>query len=401
MAKANKKIVPKWEKADLPVFKLCKKCSEKNNINNIECDYCESDKFLPEWVTDHKTITSGTSVDITKSSPQFGDVKKRVTLNKYVYGYGAQKFNIPNYEIWERIKKVIDDDFAVKLGWRKKGDIIEGIKAEVKEDKKNKREVKAIINDNPQFSNEFIKTIAQNIKVADHERIQEFAKYIFELGSTYDEVYLASIKQVFDNLKNENALTVASLADLLKEWNLKQINDVSREVKRRIKEIELFVEKIQDDKTLEIKGDNSIHRILERSMWLLDEKYWIIQSNKQLRTFIGKELAKEDKRFEKKRPDFACGSFSGQLVIIELKRPKHELTVNDLNQLEKYIILSKKYQDKKFSSYKGYLVGNSKSVKLEETLEFRKNIEILTFNDLIEDCKKRYNEFLRTLNKQL
>ena len=39
------------------------------------------------------------------------------------------------------------------------------------------------------------------------------------------------------------------------------------------REIERFREAITSDKTFEIRGDNSIHIILEHFMWIVDERY--------------------------------------------------------------------------------------------------------------------------------
>ena len=60
---------------------------------------------------------------------------------------------------------------------------------------------------------------------------------------------------------------------LLKGWSLQTITNVAQQVKSRLETIELFEKQIQDKRTFELKGDNSIHRILERAMWIVDERY--------------------------------------------------------------------------------------------------------------------------------
>lgn len=109
---------------------------------------------------------------------------------------------------------------------------------------------------------------------------------------------------------------------LLQGWSLHVITNVAQQVRSRIETIELFEKQVNDDRTYEITGDNSIHRILERAMWLVDERYWLLHSNRTLLTQIGKEMQKRDKkRYGKKRPDFVCGSYGQKLIILELKRP--------------------------------------------------------------------------------
>lgn len=127
-------------------------------------------------------------------------------------------------------------------------------------------------------------------------------------------------------------------------------------MRSRIETIELFEKQVNDDRTYEIIGDNSIHRILEWAMWLVDERYWLLHSNRTLLNSIAKEMQKRDKkRYGKKRPDFVCGSYGQKLIILELKRPSHTLEVEDLNQLEQYMIVAENYTT--FRSYEAYLVS--------------------------------------------
>ena len=56
------------------------------------------------------------------------------------------------------------------------------------------------------------------------------------------------------------------------------------------------------------------------------------------------------------RPDFVCGSVDNRLIIMELKRPSHKLVVDDLQQLETYLMVADDYSEK-FTSFEAYLVG--------------------------------------------
>ena len=161
--------------------------------------------------------------------------------------------------------------------------------------------------------------------------------------------------------------------------------------------IELFERQIQDPRTFEIRGDKSIHRILERAMWLVSEEYWLLHSNRTLRVQIGDEMsARDKKKFGSKRPDFVCGTAENRLIILELKRPGNEVSVKDLNQLETYLAVAKTYL--KFSSARGYLVGSKIDDELARRLEFRRGCEILLYANIISATKKRYHEFLKSLD---
>lgn len=82
----------------------------------------------------------------------------------------------------------------------------------------------------------------------------------------------------------------------------------------------------------EIKGINSIQNQIARSMWIIDDKYWLLQANQPLTSFLKKQYPKgaED---ERRRPDFICVSNEYTLVIVEIKRPSHEMTMDDIVQI--------------------------------------------------------------------
>jgi hypothetical protein len=196
-------------------------------------------------------------------------------------------------------------------------------------------------------------------------------------------------------MKDEGTANVQSLDEVLSDWSLSQATSVLRETRRRLAMIELLRESLQNEKTFEIQGDHSIHSILEQDLWLLDESYWMIQSNKTLKTFIGDKLSKDDaKRYEKKRPDFVCGTLGSELILVELKRPKHELTKDDLNQLEEYLAISEKYSTK-IRSYRAYLMGSSISDEVKTYLRYRRGFTVLNYWEVLDATEKRYKEFLK------
>ncbi|MFW6121654.1 MAG: hypothetical protein ACOC80_12275, partial [Petrotogales bacterium] len=168
-------------------------------------------------------------------------------------------------------------------------------------------------------------------------------------------------------------------------------------------QIKLFEKMILDDKTYEIKGKNSIHRFLERNIWILDEGYSVYRSNQELRTYIGKEFSKEDKKYEKKKPDFACTTYKNDLVIAEIKRPKHKLAMGDLNQIELYRSKAKKYSSQKFNVSDAYLIVKSIPDDLRDIADERKriNIYVKTYQEVIKEVEERYQELHKILEQEM
>jgi len=100
---------------------VCAKCGHQNDPNAKECVKCKSKKFAPYFVVAKRPINRQVSVEITTSNPQYGDVRKRITLSKWWLGDNAS-FNIPTLKQWRAIKRIIDTDLSPLLGWETEKD---------------------------------------------------------------------------------------------------------------------------------------------------------------------------------------------------------------------------------------------------------------------------------------
>lgn len=230
-------------------------------------------------------------------------------------------------------------------------------------------------------------------------------QFVFALLSAIDkscqgtsERLKVALKEIILKISKESAEAMNELSDFMDKWNLLQVTSLLSILKARLETIATFEEMIHNDKTYELKGDKSIHRTLEKSMWILDDKYWIAQSNKSLREFIGKELSKTDKEHQKKRPDFACVNSSGKVVLVEIKRPSLELTENEINQAELYLRIVKKYKSAAANPVI-LLVGNKISEESRELANLRGYPILYTYQDMIDNCRKRYHEYLEIVEE--
>jgi hypothetical protein len=205
-----------------------------------------------------------------------------------------------------------------------------------------------------------------------------------------------SLKDVIAKLAKEPAKAMNELSDLMDEWNLLQVTSLLSIVKSRLETIAGFEQLIHDEKTFELKEKNSVHRTLERSMWLLNDEYWIAQSNRSLRTYIGDELVREDKAYAKKRPDFACVNSSKKVIIVEIKRPSLELGKEEIDQAELYLRIVKKYKDVG-SRPTIFLIGKKKSDEATEIADMRGYPKLFTYQEMLDNARERYQEYLRVV----
>ena len=374
--------------------KICNRCGAENPLNAKECKECEADRFAPAWVLSKHLVNRQVSVEMTTSNPKYGKPSKRVTLSKWWPGNSAT-FHIPNAKQWESIETIINQDLAPVLGWKKKSAVL----AEIKKAKTGeKADLKGILEGHPDIIKKIVGSIdAKTLGRQEFDNVMNTFGAIADVFSDANAGFRESFLAIIKKLPKQKQRALEDLSLLLEGWSLHTITNVAQQVRSRLETIKLFEKQIQDPKTFEIIGDNSIHRILERAMWLVDERYWLLHSNATLRKFIGDHLsAKEKKKYGKKRPDFVCGTVGNKLIILELKRPSHKLGVEDLNQLERYLVLAE--QHKNFSSYEGYLVGSETDDELRRTLKHRSShFRVLYYTDIIQKTKERYTEFLKTI----
>lgn len=345
-----------------------------------------------------RPINRQLSVEVTKSSPEFGDVKERITLSKWWPG-GRGNFHIPNPEQWERIQGIINEELGPSIGWKPSKEILTVIKTKKAEKIQSDKELKSLLTQYPEFLAQIATSVdAAKLGESDLDQLVQTIGDLTQLMASARAGFKDAFFRLLESLPKQRQRAIEDLEMLLHNWSLQQITGVTQQVKSRLETIELFERQIHDERTFEIRGPSSIHRILERAMWLVDERYWLLQSNRSLLEFVGDEMEKKDKKkYGKKRPDFACGTIGERLIIIELKRPSHPLAIEDLNQLETYLTVAEKY--KSYRSYEAWLVGNKKSDDLSSRLKHRSsNFKVVTYSDLLDDTRQRYKDYLTAMD---
>lgn len=374
-------------------YKICNKCNQQVPFENKNCDKCNFNKFRPSFVEKRVNITKNFSVNIM---PHFSiKNKKIINLYKWFPGRGSWKININNEADWEKISSIIENDLGPLIGWKTKKDLVKEIEKTTKNLPTSNNEIALIAKGYPELVAKILKALDfTNLGEKNHKIVLEMLTSIGKVIERSDEGFQISFRNIIQNLPSQEKMAIVELEELLKDWSLKQITGVTSIVKERLNELKRFEIAISKDTTFEIRGDGSIHRILERAMWILDERYWLLNSNETIRKIIGDQIVKINKKDENKRPDFVCGTVDNKFIIVELKRPSHNLTVADLNQLENYLKIIEPHTE--YKVFEAYLIGKKRDPELDKTLKYRRTeiFKIRTFADLIDDTKKRYLEYL-------
>jgi len=196
--------------------------------------------------------------------------------------------------------------------------------------------------------------------------------------------------------KEESPEGIRRLIKLMQEHPLFQLTSVTTIITARLNQLGFFEKEIQNEKAYEIRGDNSIHNQLKKALWIIDDNYWLLQSNEPLSNFLNDEFANSTED-EEKRPDFICATSEDRLVIVELKRPSHKIVRADINQLQDYLITAKQF--KKYKEKKGYLIGKQISDRDQSFIDEMKDMEFKSYSTVVEDCNRRYKQYLDALKQ--
>lgn len=376
-----------------PTYRVCDKCGNHCPRGTQACSACGGHRFAPSFVRELRRINRSLSVQIKNPHPASDNELPVIALYKWWPG-GRANFNILTPAQWSAIKVIVDHQLGPILGWISSSAAAKRMKQTV--------ETEDLVELSKQHPDRFAKLVAAlkvHIELPSGEENEELYKAIADLISQFDRASVARVTRIVKAIKEEGSGNVKTLDEVLSDWSLTQVTSVLRETRRRLGTIELLRQSLGNDKTFELRGDSSVHSILENDLWLLDESYWMIQSNRTLKSFIGDRLAGADKsEYQKKRPDFVCGSLGDQLIIVELKRPSHELTKHDLNQLEEYLAISEKYSTQ-FRGHRAFLMGSSISDEVRTYLKYRRGFTVLNYWEVLDAAEKRYREFLKYRQK--
>ncbi|MFB6242054.1 MAG: hypothetical protein ABEJ36_04630 [Candidatus Nanosalina sp.] len=309
-------------------------------------------------------------------------------------------FNDP--EMFQKIMKTVKKLYP-KTNWKPRSELLEEIEAEGDEEE-NEEKIDKLLSQYPSTIKDFLDSL-------DEEKLEEEnVDFLIDIVDSLNETVLDAERQIkfaFSDLlerlaEEEDQQGYNQLEELLEKWRLLSVTETANELQSRLQFIEMFGEMVQDEDIYERRGKDSVHKALESNLWLFNESYRLMHSDRTIKTFIRDKLDldfDEDSEGADKRPDFVVGKDSNHLVIVELKKPSHTLQKEDLDQLEEYKRLAQSYTDENFQTEKCYLVGNEMSDDLDYFLENREGFEVLTYTDLISNAKNRYREYLEKLHE--
>jgi hypothetical protein len=260
-----------------------------NAATATECSECGSERFAPSWVLHQRRINRQFAVQVTQPSEQSDRREPRLTLNKWWYPGGRATFHVPTVQQWERVKEIVDSDLAEYLGWQTRDAVKQKIAQRQDETQALTSDLQTAAQSNPTLVAEILRGL--KLDKITRDDVPEIGRAINEIAGVVldaDESMRRAIARIVKQLPEQGEEAVAALSDLMEHLTLAQITAVTNEVKRRMNLLTTFKERINDDRTYEIRGASSIHRLLERAMWIVDERYWLMHSNDSCEQLLGR-----------------------------------------------------------------------------------------------------------------
>jgi len=234
-------------------------------------------------------------------------------------------------------------------------------------------------------------------------RVEERTDRAVELAGALIRAYefrqfhdvIADIEKVADDPEKLQELLIH-----LHEWKPLESRAILEIIKGRLSILDKFHKMIVTDapETAHRRGDDNIHDLLAGYPWIINPDWQVLAEEKRISTQLQEwnieEIPEEADRL---RYDFLALSGEGRLIIIEIKRSGHPVTIDDLQRLERY----KDKLQKGVSSeiYMVMICGGTLDVAAGTiaSWEKRPDGEILTWSKIYERTGRHYEHYRAVL----
>lgn len=199
-------------------------------------------------------------------------------------------------------------------------------------------------------------------------------------------------RALLEHIAEADKKDIVAIAESLNDFSLAEMALLVERSNARLKFLDNLEILTNDPNTLEA----TIHKALEKSLWIFGAEFSLFSSNKtlksQIEAYLGKKYSGDRAT---KRPDLLLNeNLNQEYLLIEFKRPAHKLSYEDYQQATSYRNDFRPYTDK---SIRVLLIGGSRGIDLPPLDGREPSVQILLFNEVISTARKQ----LEWLSKQL
>lgn len=226
----------------------------------------------------------------------------------------------------------------------------------------------------------------------DHERRMEIMEYV--RGSFEEQAF----KEMVVDLEDEPGS--AKILDMFKTWNLIEAREMLRIVRGRLAAIAKLAHLV-DQNAREVPD---MHRYFLESPWVLDPTWTHYQHEVRYSRILSDKYPDRDLDEKDRRMDLLAVGIGNTLHVVELKRPGHSVSVEDMNQLFEYVRFVKSmmgsHPDDPYDDVTGHLVaGRIPEGAVREMVDEAKAYKryARTYEDLMARARKIHEDFEKKL----
>ncbi|SBS28923.1 DNA mismatch repair protein MutL [Marinomonas spartinae] len=201
---------------------------------------------------------------------------------------------------------------------------------------------------------------------------------------------------VLEHINSARHSEISRFAEALEEFGLVEMALVAEQANNRLGFLDYLEEICLRPETLE----KHVHKSIEGNLWLFGVEYSLFSSNITLKRQIEEYLGHKYKGDRAdKRPDlFLSENLNGERLLIEFKRPSHNLVFEDYQQATGYRNdFQKNGIDQQINVI---IIGGELGNNLPAQDRREPNVSIMKFSDLISAARRQYQWLLenRTIN---
>ena len=234
-----------------------------------------------------------------------------------------------------------------------------------------------------QFADRAIKKILDKYYGEPESKVEPIVNVLLEALERSE--YYALLEHIADSKPRD----VAAIADGLNEFGLVEMAYLVEQARARNVFLDQLERLAADNATLE----STMHKALERSLWVFGPEYSLFSSNSTLKRQVGEYLSKQYIGAKAaSRPDLLLNvNLLGEYLPIEFKRPGHALNHDDYTQAISYRHEFGKHVS---APIKVLLVGGRRSTDFPST-NMEPEVIGMDFNQLISSARRQVEWLLR------
>ena len=211
---------------------------------------------------------------------------------------------------------------------------------------------------------------------------------------------------IASDLVEADLYDTGKILNLFREWQVIEAMEMARVTEGRITTIEKLQNLIDTD-ALEVP---TLHNFLKEFPWVIDPRWTMVDDEVSYSKLLRDKFPDSPKLEEgNKRIDFLCVGESANLVVVEIKRPGHIASTEQLNQIETYVsfvrdrISRSSDPDLGYETATGYLLcGNladSPYVREKKKNLAAAGIYVRMYSELLMMAQRVHKEFISRYNE--